>query len=612
MNEDEQTIKNAYPVVSPTDVCILENEKELQEDRQGNKWWQKVLSKIEVPHDIGDPISVLRNPDLRPIKTKDRTWGFWSFFAYWGLPNFAVATYSTGSALLALQLNIQQSIGAVVIANILIAFFTILNSNPGIKYHIGYTLDQRMIFGVYGSFLGIIIRVGLSIVLYGYLGWLGGLCMNMVFDSFSKNYLNMKNTFSESVPMTRKDCIGFLCFQLIQMPFAFVRPRRVNVPSIVSCFMTLFAIIGMMAYLISKNGGPGPLYYEKVTLPSSTRSWMWISAMSIWYSGVSGGVTNQSDYSRFASSSKKCYTGLFLGTVLPGTFVSLAGMLCASACKGLYGETYWTPDEIVEQWLNDDYSAKSRAASFFVGISFTSSQLFLNLTQNGYSCGMDLAGILPKYIDIKRGTLFVQLISWVVQPWTFFNTSSGFLNAMSSFGIFTTPILVISIIEYYCIRKSKLSQLDFFTLSKKGSYWFDYGVNWKAVASLLAGITMGIPGLIYQVHEEISPNTEMLNFYHGYLFFIPLVSGGLYYILSLIFPFKHEKLCCEDPIDYFDCFSEKELEKMGMLPFEESQEVLYEVGDQRVEEFDAASLSEHEEDKNNLRIETKLRPNKRI
>lgn len=607
MDSDKQ-IEVLRSVVSKNDVEILEDEENLQKNLESNTWWQKFLKKLEVPHDANDPISVLRNPDLRPIQDKERTWGFWSFFAYWGLPNFAVATYSTGSALLALNLNIQQSIGALVIANVIIALFTILNSNPGIKYHIGYTLDQRMVFGIYGSFVGIIFRVGLAIVMYGYLAWLGGLCFNMVFSSFSKNYLNMKNTFPESVPMTRRDCIGFLCFQVVQMPFAFVKPRRVNVPSIVSCFMTLFAIIGMMAYLISKNGGPGPLFHEKVTLSASKRSWMWLYAITIWYSGVSSGVTNQSDYSRFASKGKPCYYGLFLGTVLPGTFVSLAGMLCASACKQLYGVAYWTPDEIVEQWLNDDYSAKGRAAAFFVGISFTASQLFLNLTQNGYSCGMDLAGILPKYINVTRGTLFVQLLSWVVQPWTFFNTSSGFLNAMSSFGIFTTPISVMSIIEYYLVRKSKLTQLDFFTLSKEGAYWYHYGINWKAMLCLIAGVVLGIPGLVYEVHEEIVPNTGMLNFYYGYMFFIPLVTGGMYYGLNLIFPFRHQKLYQEDPIDYFNCYSEKELEKMGMLPFSGDQENLYNILSERhdhVEEYDADNISDHDLDnKQNMHVIT--------
>ncbi|SCU77232.1 LAME_0A00188g1_1 [Lachancea meyersii CBS 8951] len=559
-------IKN---VLSSTDVEILQKNEEMGEENVPKNTWQKFWKALEVPHE-DKPLSVLRNPDLEPILATQRTWGFWSFFAYWGLPNFAVATFSTGSALLALDLNIQQSIGSLVIANVLIAGFTILNSNPGIKFHIGYTLSQRMIFGIYGSFIGIIIRVGLSVVLYAYQAWLGGLCMNMVFDSFSQNYLNMKNTFPDSVPMAKKDLIGFLCFQLIQMPFSFVRPRHVNIPSIVTCFMTLFSVIGMMAYLIHSNGGPGPLYHTKVLLSSSQRSWMWLYSMTIWYSGVSPAVANQSDYSRFSSGSLSCYLGLFIGTVLPGTFVSLAGMLCASACKGLYGSAYWTPNEIVEEWLNTNYTSKARAASFFIGVSFTGSQLFLNLTQNGYACGMDLAGIFPRYINITRGTLFVQLISWVVQPWTFFNTSSSFLNVMSSFGVFVTPIMTLSIIDFYWVRKAKITLIDFFTISKKGAYWYDFGFNWRSISCLLLGIVLGLPGLAYESQADHKANTAMMNYYYGYMFFIPLVTGSLYCGITYIFPAHHEKMCQVDPLDFFRCFSGAERQKLGMLPFGEA------------------------------------------
>lgn len=562
-------------VLSDTDMVIVQASRAIEIPAPPDSQWAKILRWLEVPHE-GKPLSVLRNPDLEPIPIEERTWGFWSYFAYWALPNCSVGTLSTGSALLALDLNIKQSIGLLVISNLFIALYTALNSNPGSKYHIGYTLDQRLIFGIYGSYLGIIIRVGLSVVLYAYLAWMGGLCMNIVFDSFSQNYLNMKNTFPQSVPMTKKDFVGFLCFQLIQIPFAFVRPSRANVPSIVTSFMSLFAIIGMLAYLMKEAGGPGPLYYEKVTLSANERSWMWLFGITLWYSGVAAPVANQSDYSRFAVRGQSPYWGLTLGSMLLGVFVPTVGMIYASTSMQLYGEAYWTPDEIVGQWLADSYSAKTRAAAFSIGLSLTGSQIYFNLTQNGYSCGMDLAGIFPKYINICRGTLFVQLLSWVVQPWTFYTTATAFLNALGSFGIFTTPILTINVIEFYFIRKRKVPLLDFFTLSKKGAYWYTYGMNWRSMCSFFIGTSLGIPGLVYQVNTNITPNTAMMNFYYGYIFFSPIVTGGTYFIITYFFPVHHEKMRQEDAIDFFNCFTEEEREGMGMLPYDESIGEIYE------------------------------------
>lgn len=562
-------------VLSAAELSIVMSNAKLEKPEKPTSWHGKVIQMLQVPHD-GKPISVLRNPDLEPIQPDQRKWGFWSFFAYWALPNCSIGTLSTGSALLALNLNVKESIGVLVISNIMVALFTIACSNPGIKYHIGYTLDQRMLFGIYGSYITILIRVGLSIVLYAELAWMGGLCVNMIFNSFSIHYLNLRNTFPDSVPFATKDFIGFLVFQLIQMPFAFIKPSICNVPSIVTSFMSLFAVIGMFAYLLAKNAGPGPLYNETTNISANERSWAWIFGITVWYSGVAAPVANQSDYSRFASGSNSSYWGLSLGSVLLGVFVPVAGLVEASACKQLYGQAYWSPDQIVTQWLNDNYTAKSRAAAFFIGLSFTGSQLFFNLTQNGYSCGMDLAGIFPKYINITRGTLFVQLISWVVQPWTFFGTSSAFLNAVSSFGIFTTPVVAINFVEFFFVRKSTIPLLDFFTLSDKGAYWYKFGFNWKSTLSLLAGISLGIPGLVYEVNTSVKVNTAIQKFYYGYIFFIPIVSGGLYAILSHVIPDRHEKIGKGDPVDFFNCFDDMEREKMGLLPYSSETDETYE------------------------------------
>ncbi|SCU87005.1 LAFA_0E04148g1_1 [Lachancea sp. 'fantastica'] len=533
----------------------------------------KFLEKLEVKRS-GLPVSTLRNPDLEPIPHIKRQWAFWSFFAYYGLPNVSAATFSIGSALLSLGLNIKQSIGTIIVGNIVITLYTIMNSNPGFKYHIGYTLEQRMLFGIRGSIIGIIIRVGLSVVLYGYLAWLGALCLNLVFSSWSKSYMNMKNTFPESVPMTTRDCVAFLIFQLIQMPFSFVKPRKINTMGIVFCFMAMCSVIGILAYTVSTNGGPGPLYYKSQELSANQRAWTWLLAITVWYSGMSPVIANQSDYSRYGSHNIKMQIGVALGVFITGTLAPVAGMFSASATEQLYGEALWLPTDMALKWLQDGYTAKARCAVFFIGLSFTGTQLVVNMTQNGYACGMDLAGLFPKYIDITRGTLFVQIISWVVQPWTFFNTTSAFLNSMTSFGIFTTPIMAINVIDFYVVRKGRISIADLFTQSPEGAFWFYHGINLRALAALLVGIALGLPGLVFSVNTGLKPNTAMNNYYNGYTFFSVIVSGALYYILILIFPIKH-RVGVSDEKDYFNAFSPEECLKLGMEPYSERFDTEY-------------------------------------
>lgn len=69
-----------------------------------------------------------------------------------------------------------------------------------------------------GSYVGILLRIILSIVWYGSQAWLGGLCVSALLSSWSHDFLMMKNTLPESAHMVTRDLIGFVLFHLISVP----------------------------------------------------------------------------------------------------------------------------------------------------------------------------------------------------------------------------------------------------------------------------------------------------------------------------------------------------------------------------------------------------------
>lgn len=532
--------------------------------------WQQFAVKLEVPHDAEHRLSVLENPDLDPMPPHRRVWGLWSFFGYWGVPNITIWTWSTGSAMLSLGLNIQHTMGALTLGNILICVYTCLNSVPGSKFHIGYTLCQRMIFGIYGSGIGILIRIFLSIVFYGSQSWLGGLGFVVMFSSWSKSYMNMKNTFPESLAMTTRDFIGFLIFQIVQYAFFFMKPEKMNRYINASCIITIIAMIGVFITTLVKNTGPGPLYYEPVTLSKSYTGWMWLYSMTIWYGALSPDCTNQSDFSRFASSSKKMYAGVISSVMITGTIVPLMGLFCASATQELYGTQLWLPTDICLEWLKRDYSSGARAAAFFCGFAFMSSQMTFNVMANGFAGGMDMAGVFPRYIDIKRGAIITALLSWATQPWNFYNTSSVFITVMSSFGVIVSPIIGIIVADFLIVRRGMIPVSDLFTTSKEGTFYFTKGVNYRAVVTWVASWAPGIPGLKDAVTPIPHLPEGMRNYFYGNIIFGMVCPLILYVIICKIFPLKNEGVA--DPEDYYDVMTEKELLQLGMAP--KSMEIL--------------------------------------
>ncbi|CCF59595.1 hypothetical protein KAFR_0H01860 [Kazachstania africana CBS 2517] len=530
---------------------------------------RRILKRVEVPVDQRGALSFLKNPDLLPIKAEHQTWGFWSNFAYWGVMSFSVLTWNSASSALSVGLSYPETIGTYIVGDVLTIFFTLANSYPGFDWKVGYTITQRFVFGIYGSAFGVLIRVLMSIVNYASNAWLGGLCVNMILDSWSHHYLQLKNTLSPHVAMTTKELIGFVLFHVITVLFYWLKPHQINYILIASCLSTCVGMTCMVIYLCSQNGGVGDLFTStKSTVSGSTKAWAWVYMISYWFGSVSPGSVNQSDFSRFGSSQTAIWLGTILALLIPTTLIPVYGVIGASTSEQLYGTQLWQPMDFFTYWLTDNYSAGARAASFFCGVAFTASQISYTISNAGFASGMDLAGLLPKYIDIKRGAILTAVVSVACQPWNFYNSSSTFLTVMSSFGVIMTPIIAVMIADNLLIRKRNYSVTQAFIL--KGEYYFNKGMNWRAMIAWICGMVPGLPGMAWQVNSNLFNNSGIVNFYYGDSFFSFLISFFLYWILCIVFPPKIEIL--HDDKDYFGAFTDEMARRKGLVPYSEISE----------------------------------------
>ncbi|QWU88326.1 hypothetical protein CA3LBN_002634 [Candidozyma haemuli] len=499
--------------------------------------WRQLQKWIEVPSEENEEISFLVNPDLKPVPSEKQTWGFFSFFGYWGVPNATIWTWSTGGALVAVGLTLPYIMGAITVSNVIIIIYTCLNSLPGTKYHIGYPLSQRMLFGIKGSFIGIIVRIVLAIVFFGAQSWLGGCSISLIISGLSKSYLDMPMTFPESVQMKLRDFIGFVIFSFIQACMLVMKPESFNKLLISSCGFTMICFIAMLALCITHNGGSAGMINQDVDLSGDERGWAWLYAMSIWYGAISPEVLNHNDFSRFANSPTKMCCGVASAIMITGTFVPLAGLLCASSTLQSYDKMFWLPTTICLRWMHIDYNASNRAMAVIFGIAFTLSQLSFNIVANGIAGGMEMAGLLPKYINIRRGAYITALLSWAVQPWKFFWDSSTFLDVMSSFGVVATPLIALQIADFMIIRRSILPVDDLYCAHKSGTFYYTKGFNIRAIVVWFVSVVPSIPGLISVESESVDRVPQGLeNFYYGNILFAFVIPFVLYVAVCWIWP----------------------------------------------------------------------------
>ena len=313
-----------------------------------------------------------------------------------------------------------------------------------------------------------------------------------------------------------------------------IRPERIRDPLIFSNAFTFLVMLGITIWACTK-GGTGPLFDRKgfsaaESSVSMTHGWAWFYGITSSVGSVASGIVNQSDFTRFMHKQGQQIPGTIISTlILPGIVVPLFGILTASASMNLYHEAFWNPPNLMIEWLKNDFSATSRAAAFFCGLGFVTGQAAENIASNGYAAGMDLAGLFPKWIDIRRGSIIAALLSWVVQPWLFYNTSSVFMATMSAFSVFLAPLTGIMICDYFLVRRCRVELSHLYTASPEGAYWYTFGFNWRAIVTWFVCFAPALPGMIATLNTSVTINVGALRYYWGNYIF------GMHSLLSLLF-----------------------------------------------------------------------------
>lgn len=218
----------------------------------------------------------------------------------------------------------------------------------------------------------------------------------------------------------------------------------------------------------------------------------------------------------------------------------------------------------MQKWLDTDYTAKSRAAAFFAGCGLVTSQLAINTIDNAFSAGMDIAGLFPNFIDIRRGAYIGLVLSIALCPWQLLSSAATFISVLSAYSVFLGPMTGIMICDYWVVRRRKLKLSDLYHGRKDGSFYFWHGINWRSFTAWIIGWSYLLPGFVKAVNPSVDVPAACTRLY--YLAF-PLgfaVSFAVYYALNHFRP--PAGLGEIDEVDDFGTFTVEEAGKLGIAP----------------------------------------------
>ncbi|GAO16363.1 hypothetical protein UVI_02049820 [Ustilaginoidea virens] len=130
-----------------------------------------------------------------------------------------------------------------------------------------------------------------------------------------------------------------------------------------------------------------------------------------------GGTLGQSDWTRYASRKLAPVPSQLVASPATITVTAVIGIVVTSAAKDVIGgDVLWNPIYLLAA-IQEYYGSSSavRAGVFFAGLGLVASQLAISLILNAMSCGMDMAGLWPKYINIRRGAAIMTVIGIATQ-----------------------------------------------------------------------------------------------------------------------------------------------------------------------------------------------------
>lgn len=509
------------------------------------------------------------NRDLIPLPPGRRTWGSFNFFGFWAIASLNIANWQTPSTFLAMGLSVRQAMLIIVVSRILIALFSTLIAWIGLKWHIGFTVQNRYTWGMKGSFIPLSQRIMLNFIWNAVQCWNGGrliaVCLTAIWPSFAR----IKNTFGPNMPTTTDQFVGFVVFWFLSTPFLWLRPEKFKIPFLVVCTWCGVGMVAWMIWALAVAKGVGPLWNSGQTVPAGSPfgpSWLILAGINQSIGGLAAGITNGSDFSRYARSRRSYIYGTIASCVITGVLVSLVGLVTAAAAQKIYGEVYWNPPDLLMRMMeNGNGSSRARAGVFFLAAGFAFTAMFENICGNAIAGGIDLAGLFPRYIDIRRGAIITFVAAWIVQPWQLINKATTFIAVLSSFSVFLAPIIGIMACDYYLLRNRRI-RLSHLYRTMDSNYNFWHGINWRAVPAWICGWAPTIGGLVVTVRGDPEPPKPLVQLYFMAFLIGFLISAIIFYALNLLFPVQNMDEI--DEVDIYGTFTDAEARRVGVTPLE--------------------------------------------
>lgn len=331
-----------------------------------------------------------------------------------------------------------------------------------------------------------------------------------------------------------KDFIGMVIYYIFFITIMRIPPEKLQRPFIVSSTMFGGTLIGLLAWGVSNTHSAGILFKERGAPPGGNVGWAMMFGITAILGSWGGGTLGQSDWTRYANRPYAPTLSQLIAAPCCIIVCSTVGIIVTSCAEQITGKLIWEPFVLLG-YLQDFYndSPRARAGVFFAGLGCVCAQLGISIVLNSVSAGMDLAGIAPRYMNIRRGAYLLAALGIASNPWQYLSNASTFLTVLSGFGIFLAPFTGVMLADYLVVRRCVIKMEDLYIGNSTSVYWYWHGFHWRALLAWVIGVFPTMPGLIMTTRNPDAYNGWVKIFHITFLVGLS-VSFAAFWVICLV------------------------------------------------------------------------------
>ncbi len=460
--------------------------------------------------------SNLTNSDLIPVPVENRTWTWWSFSALWmGMVHNVFNFTWIGGLMSVMGMSVWEALSVAIAGNIIMTILIGLNGRVGSRHGIPFAVWSRSAFGVFGANIPAVTRGFVAIGWFSVQSYLGSTAINVLFEVTIPYWKEVGSTSLLGAPTNLM--IAMIIYWMINI---FVVKKGMDAVRRFENWagpMVFIVLAFLLVWVIKGAGGLGPILHTPSKFKNMNEFILvsFIPMIALYISGSwATMVLNISDITRFARSNKEQFWGTMIGMPLASFVFYFMSAVIVSCGAAIFGKTLWNPADILLEINNPILSI---CGAILLAIATIS----VNIPANIVSPAYDLANLLPRVFNFKRGAIFSIILSFMFMPWIFMKNPEAFYGIINNAGALIGPATGIIMADFFIIRKQKLDVLEMFKVN--GAYRYVKGFSPIALGVLfLSTVTIFV--------GEFVPHVEWL---YKYAWFVGLALGFVFYLAAV-------------------------------------------------------------------------------